>query len=335
MILSGSGTDGTLGMAEIQAQGGVTFARYESSAKYESMPRSAVASGCVDYMLLPKAIARELARISRHPYVARPSEEAAELIPAENNGLKTIFQLLHRSTGVDFAHHRQTTILRRLQRRLVVHKMSKLQDYVRYIQTNPAEIKAVYQDMLINVTSFFRNARLFEVLKSDVFPKLVKNRTSDSPLRIWTPGCASGEETYSIAIAFLESLGEKSAQVPIQLFGTDVSEASIARARNGAYPGNFQGDVSAERLRRFFTRVDGQYRISKNIRDMCIFAQHNLLSAPLLPDGSDLLPQCPDLSRAGFAEQGHLLVSLCRSAWRLSGLGHFRGHWYRHDPLCY
>jgi two-component system, chemotaxis family, CheB/CheR fusion protein len=280
VILSGSGSDGTLGMAEIQAQGGVTFAQNESSAKYDSMPRSAIASGCVDYVLPPKAIARELARISHHPYVARPSAEPGELIPAENNGLKTIFQLLRRTTGVDFTHYRQTTIVRRLQRRLVVHKISKLQDYVRYIQTNPAEIKALYQDILINVTSFFRNPRLFEVLKSDVFPKLVKNRTSDSPLRIWTPGCASGEETYSIAIAFLESLGDKSAQVPIQLFGTDVSETSISKARNGAYPENIQGDVSAERLRRFFTRVDGKYRISKNIRDMCILAQHNLLSDP-------------------------------------------------------
>jgi len=280
VILSGSGTDGTLGMAEIQAQGGVTFAQDETSAKYESMPRSAVAAGCVDYVLPPKGIARELARISRHPYVSRPSAEPTELIPAENNGLNTIFQLLRRSTGVDFTHYRQTTILRRIQRRLVVHKIDKLQDYVRYIQTNPAEIKALYQDMLINVTSFFRNPKLFDVLKSQVFPSLVKSRTSDAPIRIWTPGCASGEETYSVAIALLESLGDQAVQVPIQFFGTDVSDASIAKARNGAYPENIQGDVSAERLRRFFTRVDSKYRISKSIRDICIFAQHNLLNDP-------------------------------------------------------
>ena len=280
VILSGSGTDGTLGMAEIQAQGGVTFAQDEPSAMYGSMPRSAANAGCVDYVLPPKAIARELARISHHPYVARPAAETDELVTAENNDLNTIFQLLRRSTGVDFTHYRRTTILRRIQRRLVVHKIDKLPDYVRHIQTHPVEIKALYQDMLINVTSFFRNPPLFDALKSQVFPALVKNRTSDTPLRIWTPGCASGEETYSIAIALLEYFADKGIQVPIQLFGTDISESSIARARNGAYPENIQGDVSAERLHRFFNKVDGRYRISKSIRDMCIFAQHNLLSDP-------------------------------------------------------
>jgi two-component system, chemotaxis family, CheB/CheR fusion protein len=280
VILSGSGTDGTLGMAEIQAQGGVTFAQDEATAKYDGMPRSATAAGCVDYVLPPKAIARELARISRHPYVARPPEEVAEAEPTENAGLNTIFQLLRRTTGVDFTHYRQTTILRRIQRRMVVHKIDKLDEYVKYIQTNPAEIKALYQDMLINVTSFFRNPRVFDALKSQVFPALFKSRTADAAIRVWTPGCASGEETYSVAIALLEFLGDKASQVPIQFFGTDVSETSVGKARSGIYPENIQGDVSPERLRRFFTKTEGGYRISKSIRDMCIFAQHNVLNDP-------------------------------------------------------
>ena len=280
VILSGSGTDGTLGMAEIQAQGGVTFAQDESTAKYDSMPRSAIVHGCVDYILPPKAIARELSRISRHAYVRRDGREASEVAPTDHSGLNTIFQLLRRSTGLDFAHYRQTTILRRIQRRMVVHKIDNLQEYVKYIQTNPAEIKALYQDMLINVTSFFRNPGAFDAMKTEVFANLLKSHSTDTAIRIWTPGCASGEETYSVAMALLEYLGDKATQYSLQLFGTDVSEASIVRARSGVYPENIQGDVSPERLRRFFTKTESAYRVSKSIRDMCIFAQHNLLNDP-------------------------------------------------------
>ncbi len=148
------------------------------------------------------------------------------------------------------------------------------------MQTNPSEVKALYRDMLINVTSFFRNPSVFEAMKREVFPKVMENRNGDLPIRIWTPGCASGEETYSVAIALLEHLGEEGRQAHMQLFGTDVSEGSVMKARAGAYPENIQADVSAERLRRFFTKTEGGYRISKAIRDMCIFAQHNLLNDP-------------------------------------------------------
>jgi two-component system CheB/CheR fusion protein len=281
IILSGSGTDGTAGMAQIQAQGGVTFAQDEETAKYDGMPRSAVAAGCVDYILPPRAIARELARIARHPYLVHSApSEIAELASSETNGLSVVFQLLRRTTGVDFTHYRKTTILRRIQRRMVVHKMEKMEEYVKYVQANPAEIKALYQDMLINVTSFFRNPRVFEALQSLVFPAIMKNHAPEASLRLWTPGCASGEETYSVAIALLEFLGDKAAQTHIQFFGTDISELSVSKARRGLYPENIQSDVSPERLRRFFNKVEGGYRISKNIRDMCIFAQHNVLSDP-------------------------------------------------------
>lgn len=277
VLLSGSGTDGTAGLAEIQAHGGVTFAQDERSAKYDSMPRSAVVAGCVDYVLPPKAIARELARIARHPYLR---DQGPELAPAENTGLNLVFNLLRKSTGVDFTHYRQTTILRRIHRRMVVHKMEKIDEYVGYLQSNHAEIKALYQDMLINVTSFFRNPKMFDALKTHVFSSLMKNRSVEGSLRIWTPGCASGEETYSVAITLLEALGDKASQTHVQFFGTDISESSISRARSGFYAENIQGDVSPERLRRFFTKVEGGYRISKTIRDMCIFAQHNVLNDP-------------------------------------------------------
>jgi len=278
VLLSGSGTDGTAGLAEIQAHGGVTFAQDEESAKYDSMPRSAVAAGCVDYVLPPKAIARELGRIARHPYLVR--DQIHELAAAENNGLNLVFNLLRKSTGVDFTHYRQTTILRRIHRRMVVHKMDKIDEYVKYLQTNPAETKALYQDMLINVTSFFRNPKMFDALKAQIFPPIIKNRSVEGSLRIWTPGCASGEETYSVAIALLEYLGDKASQTHVQFFGTDISESGISKARSGLYPENILADVSPERLRRFFTKVEGGYRISKTIRDMCIFAQHNVLNDP-------------------------------------------------------
>ncbi len=280
VVLSGSGSDGTLGLCEIQAQGGVTFAQDSASAKYDSMPRSAEAAGYTDYVLPPKEIALELARLARHPYTSRDGEwrPSVEGSSGPGSGLVGIFQLLRKITGVDFTHYRQSTILRRIQRRMVVNRIDNLRDYVKFAQKSPAETNALYQDLLINVTSFFRNPRIFDTLKADIFPALLKNRGPESPIRIWTPGCASGEETYSVAIALLEFLGDKASETPFQLFGTDISDPSVAKARAGAYAENIQGDVSADRLRRFFTKSENGYRISKTIRDRCIFAQHNLLN---------------------------------------------------------
>lgn len=281
VILSGSGSDGTLGMSEIQAHGGVTFAQDEASAKYDGMPRSAVIAGHADYVLPPKGIARELARIARHPYIARKIMSGdSENVPAPNSRLNSIFQILRRATGVDFTHYRQTTVMRRIQRRMVVHKIDDIAEYANFVQSHPAEVKALYHDMLINVTSFFRGPRVFEALKSLAFPTIQKKLPQEGGIRIWTPGCASGEETYSVAIALLEFLGDRASQIPIQFFGTDVSEQSVNKARNGMYPENIQGDVSPERLGRYFTKAESGYRVSKAIRDMCIFAQHNVLNDP-------------------------------------------------------
>lgn len=281
VILSGTGTDGTLGLAEIQAQGGVTMVQDEKTAKYDGMPRSAISAGCVDLILPPQRIAQELARLARHPYVAPrngATEEARQL--PDGPALRLIYQLIRRSAGVDFAHYRQTTIRRRIERRMAVNKIDRVEDYLKFLQTNPGEIKALYQDMLINVTSFFRNPKVFETLKARVFPSIVKNRMPNTAIRIWSPGCSSGEELYSLGICLLEFLGERAREIPIQLFGTDVSEASINKARNGWYLENIEGDVAPARLRRFFTKTDGGYRVSKTIRDLCIFAQHNVLSDP-------------------------------------------------------
>jgi two-component system, chemotaxis family, CheB/CheR fusion protein len=280
VVLSGTGSDGTLGLAEIQAQGGVTLVQDENTARYDGMPRSAIASGCVDFILPPEGIARELTRIAHHPYAALDRAQEPAVAGPQMDGIDSIFQVLRRATGVDFSHYRQSTIRRRIHRRMIVHKIDRLADYVKYVLTNPPEVKALYQDMLINVTSFFRNPKVFEALKTEVFPNILKHRQPNSTIRLWTPACSSGEETYSVAIALLEFLGNRAQEIPVQIFGTDVSEPSVSKVRTGWYPENILGDVSPERLRRFFNKADGGYRISKPIREMCIFAQHNLLSDP-------------------------------------------------------
>lgn len=287
VILSGTGTDGTLGLSEIQAQGGVTFAQDETTARHDGMPRSAIAAGTVDFVLPPKEIARELVRISANRLVMPPEREETDreegeptAPPEPHPEMHTIFRLLRKNCGVDFTYYRTTTIRRRIQRRMVVHKIEHLDEYVKYLQQNAAEVRALYQDMLINVTSFFRNPPVFDSLKSVVYPAILKNRRRDTTIRVWSPGCASGEETYSLAITLMEFLGDKASETPIQFFGTDVNEASIIKARTGLYPENIQADVSPERLRRYFSKTESGYRISKAIRDMCIFAQHNVLYDP-------------------------------------------------------
>jgi two-component system CheB/CheR fusion protein len=281
VILSGTGSDGMLGMAELQARGGVTFAQDPATAKFDGMPRSAIAAGCVDYVSPSHEIAAELARLANHPYVS-PSRAPGlpSLAQADGTSMSAIFQLLRVATRVDFTYYRKTTILRRIQRRMVVHKIDKFADYVKYLQANPGEVKSLYQDMLIHVTSFFRDPGMFEALTRIVFPQILEKKGADSNIRIWVPGCASGEETYSLAIALLEFLGPRTPEISIQFFGTDLSEASIKLARSGVYPANIKGDVSPERLRRFFAKAEGGFRINRNIREMCIFAQHNLLLDP-------------------------------------------------------
>ncbi len=287
VVLSGAGSDGTLGLRAIKAEGGITFAQDKKSAVYGSMPHSAIASGNVDFVLPPEGIARELARIASDPYVNDPKELETEdssieeaLEVADAPGLAMLFAALRTATGVDFSHYKRTTILRRIRRRMLVHEIDELADFHSYLKNNPAEVIALYQDLLINVTEFFRNPEVFEFLASEVFPKIVKDRSADQPIRLWASGCSSGEEAYSLAIALVEFLGEKTVNTRIQLFGTDLSEPAIELARAGIYPESSVATVSPERLRRFFSRVEGGYRISRAIREMCVFARHNIFADP-------------------------------------------------------
>src|SRR6266478_3976569 len=281
IILSGTASDGTLGLAAIKAEGGITFTQDEKSAKFDDMPRNAIAAGCVDFVLPPDAIGRELARVRAHPYLASSSSSrTAELVPDGDPQLKNILHLLQTANGVDFSDYKPATVKRRILRRMALHKVGELKQYVQFLRHHPAEAEALYEDMLIKVTSFFRDPDAFEALKAEVFPGILKHRSPEEPIRVWVPGCSTGEETYSQAIALLEFLGNRSADIPIQLFGTDLGQGGIEKARAGIYPDSIAADVSPERLRRFFLKVEGGYRINKTIRDMCVFARQNLLQDP-------------------------------------------------------
>ncbi len=282
VILSGMGSDGTLGLEAIKAVGGITFAQDEPSAKHFGMPQSAIRSGCVDLVLTPDAIARELVRVGGHPYVSSPPEvESSVTFGDGDGGLKEILLLLRSSFGVDFSTYRDTTIKRRIARRMVLHTKDNLTDYAQYLVGNHSELEALFQDILINVTSFFRDPEAFEALKRVVFPAIWESKESQQPIRIWAPGCSTGQESYSLAMALTEFLDDKPVRRSVQFFGTDLSDSvSLHKAREGIYPENIEAEVSQDRLRRFFTKEDSKYRVKKCLRDMCVFARQNVASDP-------------------------------------------------------
>ena len=307
VILSGAGSDGAIGLKAVKTAGGITFAQDDRTAKYDSMPRAAVATGCVDFVLPPPEIAKELSRIILTPdgirsraaanekrrrtmvgsrvRLGRRSAGAMHLQgnwPAapENQDLRKIFQLLRFRTGLDFTFYKANTIRRRLTRRLSLTKTKGLENYVKLLRQQPSELEALHQDLLINVTSFFRNPAVFEALKRKIFPKLVKNLSGADTLRIWVAGCSRGQEAYSIAMAYTEFAEKQDGRVPVQIFASDVNGSVLEFARAGSYSKADVAMVSAARLERFFMPEEGGYRVQKSIRDMVVFAQHNLLQDP-------------------------------------------------------
>ena len=281
VVLSGGDGDGSLGLEAIKAAGGVTFAQCEDTALCDSMPHTAVATGDVDFVLPPAQIAVALATLSRNPRLASPRPLLTETAPTPNAALAIIFGLLRTTTGVDFSHYKPKTLERRLQRRLLLYQLEQLEDYAAYLQTHPAEVKALYEEILIHVTSFFRDPAAFEHLKTQVFPIITSNKSADTAIRIWVAGCSTGEEVYSIAICLLEFLAEQATPLPIQIFATDISELAIAKARTGRYQENQMVAVSVERRCRFFVELeDGGYQIKKAVRELCVFARQDLGSDP-------------------------------------------------------
>ena len=282
VVLSGSDGDGSLGLKAVKAVGGVTFAQCEDTAKFDSMPNTAIATGNVDFVLPPEKIAEELVNLSHNPMLACPLPSLSTEEPSPpGDELEVIFALLRSTTGVDFSRYKRNTVDRRIQRRMLLYKLEQLEDYAIYLQEHPDEIKALYEEILIHVTSFFRDPQAFETLKTRVFPTIVQNKSVEFPIRIWVAGCSTGEEVYSIAICLLEFLGDQALQLPIQIFATDISELAIAKARAGIYQDNQMVEVSPERRRRFFYSVEGGgYQISKAVRELCVFARQNLGNDP-------------------------------------------------------
>jgi two-component system, chemotaxis family, CheB/CheR fusion protein len=278
VVLSGTGTDGTLGLAAIKAEGGIAFAQDQQSAKYPDMPRSASAHfGSADFVLPPAQIAREIARIAGHPSVRQtkkePESESTSGVP-----YSTIFDLLRSATGVDFSGYKPTTIRRRISRRMVLKKIESLTAYQKRLASDPLELEALCQDLLITVSAFFRDAETFEFLQTVIIPEIVKEKPGDMAIRVWVPGCATGEEAYSIAMLLLEST--LTAEAVVQIFATDVNKPAIQAAREGYYREANMAGISPERLRRFFVKSNGGYQVGKQVRDLCVFAVQNVIKDP-------------------------------------------------------
>lgn len=281
VVLSGNGQDGTMGLKAIKDAGGLTFAQ-DKSAKFSSMPNTAINNGVADAVLSPKEIARQLELIGKSTDVISPEINDAEQdnTNISNEELFSITDLLQKAMHMDFHHYKSNTIKRRIVRRMLLNKCQRLEQYHAFLKKHPVEIEALFHDLLINVTSFFRDPDSLEYLRKKILPSIISKKASDEIIRIWVPGCATGEEAYSLAIILTELLTEKGISMPFQIFATDLSERAINKARAGVFQKSDLENVSPKRLQRFFIKIDGSYRVAKPIRDACIFAPHNVFSNP-------------------------------------------------------
>ena len=281
IVLSGTGSDGTLGVRAIKGEGGMVMAQNPASTEYDGMPRSAIATGLVDYEMPPAEMPSQLIAYVAHAFgkLARPATDPA---PKTESALKKVFILLRAQTGHDFSQYKLSTIHRRIERRMAVQQIPSLEEYVKYLQQTPTEVEALFRDLLIGVTSFFRDPEAFKALEEQVIPKIFAGIPSGGLVRVWCPGCSTGEEAYSLAILLAERQEAMKRSVKVQIFATDIDSQAIAAARAGLYPVSVAADIAPQRLARFFTvEPDGSaYRIHKSIRDTLIFSEQNLVKDP-------------------------------------------------------
>ena len=273
IIFSGSGSDGTLGLREVRGAGGMTLVQQPETAQFDAMLRSAIRTGMVDRVLPLKEMPDAILNYARQSYAGLIGDDTARF-----DSLDAILDLLATRNENDFTAYKKTTLLRRIERRMGLNHIASLSDYLRFLQENPDEIDYLAKDMLIGVSSFFRDAEAFDELRRTVIAPLIRERDSNSPLRVWVPGCATGEEPYSIAILLREELAAANKTCPIQLFASDVAGDSLKFAREGMYPRSIAADVSEQRLNDFFTKQDSTYQISKRLRESIIFSAQNLLT---------------------------------------------------------
>jgi PAS domain S-box-containing protein len=275
VILSGAGDDGTLGLQAIREADGIAFVQDPSTARRPDMPRNARHAGVADFVLGAEQIAEELAWLSQHPYIAARRQQRLD-----DDTRNRLFLLLRRAFGVDFGGYRPAAIDRRIHRRMVMHKFTRAEDYLRQVQTSTDEIGALYRDLLFSAAGFFHDPAQFDALTSVVFPRLLEQRSRGAPLRIWVPGCATGEEVYSIAICLLEYLGDRAADHEIQIFATDIDAGAIGRARHAIFPPSIERQLSPQRLQEFFWASTTGYQVQRAVRDLVVLAHHNLGEDP-------------------------------------------------------
>ncbi|MCP1364876.1 PAS domain-containing protein, partial [Halomonas sp. BBD48] len=280
IILTGAGSDGTLGLKDIKAAGGLTIVQNPDEAEFDSMPRSAIATRLVDRILPLENIYEEIRQYAQtRPQIVIP-KEGEELDEAQRYTLHQIFALVRTRSGRDFSRYKRSTVMRRIQRRMQLHHVEDLGRYFDFLCQVPDEVHALADEFLITVTNFFRDPEAFQLLESEVIPRLFEGKTQDDHIRLWSVGCASGEEAYSLAILLLEAAARITSPPQIQVFASDLHEASLDMAREGVYQGDIEIDIPAERLRRYFTKENNTFRIRKEVRDVVVFAPHNLLGDP-------------------------------------------------------
>ncbi|MGA2077517.1 MAG: chemotaxis protein CheB [Terriglobia bacterium] len=281
IVLSGTGSDGTQGVREIKGEGGMVMVQEPKSTEYDGMPSSAIATGMVDYVLPAPEMPAQLIAFVAHAFGKTPHLAPPPALKAEDV-LKKIFLLLRAQTGHDFSQYKRNTILRRVQRRMAVHQIKGMDEYIRYLQKTPAELDALFRDLLIGVTSFFRDPEAFRVFHDQAIPQLFAGKLKGALIRVWVPGCSTGEEAYSIAILLQERLDALKQSFKLQVFATDIDRHAIECARAGVYPASIATDISPERLARFFSQETdgGAYRIQKAIRDIVIFSEQDVIKDP-------------------------------------------------------
>ncbi len=277
IILSGTGSDGTRGVRAIKEKVGMVMVQSMETAGFDGMPRSAIATGLVDYILAPEDMPAELISYIKHPYASK--QESSDTLLSDEGGLNRIFALLREKTGIDFTYYKPNTVVRRIERRLTVNQNISLQDYVRYLDGFPKEIDCLHRDLLIGVTNFFRDPHAYKELREIWLPQLMRER-GDQPIRIWVAACSTGEEAYSIAILCHEVMAYLGRLVQVKIFATDVDREAIAFAGAGIYPDSISADVPPELLAKYFYRRDDGFQIARHIREMVVFAQHNLVKDP-------------------------------------------------------
>lgn len=317
IVLSGASSDGALGLQAVKQSGGITFAQ-DASARHETMPQHAIKTGAVDFVLSPAEIAKELGRIIRHPYLRSASRAVPEIFsPDGEAAFGEALELLQKGKGTDFTAYRSTTLKRRMARRMSVRRTERIRDYLKILGEDREELESLFNEVLIKVTSFFRDPALYLALQEHVFPRLVEAKQGNEPIRVWVPACSTGEEAYSLAISLLEWRSAQNLNFGLQIFGTDLSQGAIDRARKAYFVENICMDVSPERLSHFFHKVDDHFQVNKAVRDLCVFARHDVTRDP--PFSNMDLVSCRNLLIYMSAPLQSHVIQVLEYALRSSG----------------